>query len=301
MDKYLPSKKFLKFFAIVLLLILVGWLISFFFSNKSNYESKNDVKDLVADANQNNIYTRDTDGDGVYDWEEGLWGTSPTNPDTNDDGVSDGDEIKKRKEQIKKNNNLTNQSDQEKGLNQTELFAREFFATASLVNQQGGLSSEALKSFSDSFGNSVSNSKIKDPFTLTNVKLSSLSPQEYKTSLDKAYTKLLDSGLDEFVVIYKFSAGDATAKSDIDELITLYQDLSNNLLNLPAPYAIAGTHLSMINNAAKISIALSNISELNEDPLTSVIGLRQYDEYSKAFQKSLGDLANYFDSNGIIY
>ena len=44
-----------------------------------------------------NLITRDTDLDGVLDWEEGLWGTDPTKKDTNDDGVFDGVEIAKLK------------------------------------------------------------------------------------------------------------------------------------------------------------------------------------------------------------
>lgn len=35
----------------------------------------------------------DSDGDGLKDWEEGLWGTDPHNKDTDGDGTSDGDEV----------------------------------------------------------------------------------------------------------------------------------------------------------------------------------------------------------------
>ncbi len=35
----------------------------------------------------------DTDGDGLLDWEEALWGTDPKNKDTDRDGTSDGEEV----------------------------------------------------------------------------------------------------------------------------------------------------------------------------------------------------------------
>lgn len=35
----------------------------------------------------------DTDGDGLLDWEEALWGTDPKNKDTDRDGTSDGTEV----------------------------------------------------------------------------------------------------------------------------------------------------------------------------------------------------------------
>ena len=43
------------------------------------------------------LVNRDTDGDGLLDWEESLWDTDPNNKDTNGDGVSDSVEIAKIK------------------------------------------------------------------------------------------------------------------------------------------------------------------------------------------------------------
>jgi hypothetical protein len=36
---------------------------------------------------------KDSDGDGLPDEEEGEWGTDPFDPDTDDDGLSDGEEV----------------------------------------------------------------------------------------------------------------------------------------------------------------------------------------------------------------
>ena len=41
-----------------------------------------------------NIFEKDSDNDGLKDWEEVLWKTDPNNPDSDKDGVSDGEEIK---------------------------------------------------------------------------------------------------------------------------------------------------------------------------------------------------------------
>ncbi|MEI7728667.1 MAG: LamG-like jellyroll fold domain-containing protein [Verrucomicrobiota bacterium] len=60
------------------------------------------LPDYIEDANGNGIWDgpaetnwrlADTDGDGLSDWEEIYYGTDPTNPDTDYDGVNDGQEL----------------------------------------------------------------------------------------------------------------------------------------------------------------------------------------------------------------
>ena len=43
-------------------------------------------------ASAANALFLDTDGDGLKNWEEDLYGTNPRNPDTNGNGISDRDE-----------------------------------------------------------------------------------------------------------------------------------------------------------------------------------------------------------------
>jgi hypothetical protein len=53
-------------------------------------------EEIIQDLN------RDSDGDGLKDWEEKIYGTDPNNPDTDGDGTSDGDEIKSSRNPLKK-------------------------------------------------------------------------------------------------------------------------------------------------------------------------------------------------------
>lgn len=292
MKKYLPSKTFLKFFGIIIGVAILIWIVSLVFFRKESYESKNKQTDLLS-SEELGVYGMDSDSDGVYDWEEGLWGTDSKKADTNDDGISDFDEISAKRRQIQAESGNDGSADLENDeeLSQTEIFARQFIATASLVDQAGGLTPEALSGFSSSLKQSIESSTIKDPFTLLDIKLGSVSDDEYKKSLETVFADYLKSGLMDLEVIYRFSQNVPGADAEISELVDVYSDLSSKILATTAPHNLAGAHLGMANNSSKIAIALLNISKLSSDPLMSMLGLKQYQEYSAGLEKNINSLA----------
>ena len=292
MNKYLPSKTFMKFFGVIIGVALLIWLISLIFSRSESYENKN-RRDIISEADAS-VYSIDTDSDGVFDWEEGLWGTDSRKADSNGDGVSDRDDIDARKRKIQAENNIEESELNEKDLTQTELFARQFIATASLVDQSGGLSPEALVGFSDSLKKSIEGSTINDPFTLMNIRLRNVSAETYKTSLKSVFDIYLKANITELETIYQYSQGSAKAEQELKRLTTLYTDMSNKFMQMEVPHNAAGPHLGLVNNTAKITIALLHIQQLKTDPLLSMLGLRQYSDYSAAFERNINALADYF-------
>lgn len=289
MNKYLPSKKFIKFFGVVIGIAILVWLVSFLFSETSVFENKK--RQDLAVGESDSVYTIDTDGDSIYDWEEGLWGTDSKKVDTNDDGVSDADEIDARRRELSEENGRSGVVKIDEPLSQTELFARQFIATASLVEQGGGLTPDALEGFSTSLKQSIESSTIKDPFTLLDLKLSSVTLPAYKKSLEPVFAPIMASETMELDAISRLAEGDASAEVEVAKVAELYANLSAKLIVTPAPHSLAGPHLGMVNNAAKISIALFNIGKISEDPLLAMLGLKQYQDYSAALEKNINVLA----------
>ncbi len=76
------------------LAIVLG--LSIFYSQKENRIEINLGK-IASDAAEKNTPTgaanKDSDADGLKDWEERIYGTDPFNPDTDGDGYLDGEEI----------------------------------------------------------------------------------------------------------------------------------------------------------------------------------------------------------------
>jgi len=88
------SKKFTKKINIflVVFIMLIGCLIGGYAILKSKNSKADILEQLAQNFNMENIID-DYDFDGLADWEEKIYKTSPTNPDTDGDGYLDGEEV----------------------------------------------------------------------------------------------------------------------------------------------------------------------------------------------------------------
>lgn len=289
----------MRFIGIVILVAIVVWIVSMAYNKKQIFNAKGDSNSKVADSETNNLYIQDSDEDGIYDWEEGLWGTDPNKEDSDADGVSDGEEIAIRKKEVQAENNLSEEDPGSESSNQTEIFARQLLSTASLAEQQGGLSAESMEDFSKAFGDSIASSTIPDRFTLADLKLSSVSNAAYKAELAKAFDEYRKANISELGSIYRLANDDASASGDLERIAQLYAKLSDNLLKIQTPHAIAGTHLVLANNSLKLSIIFESMKALAEDPLSAVAGFKQYQKYSLEMESAIIRLTAYFSSVGV--
>jgi hypothetical protein len=78
----------------------------------------NDQEDIngngIVDDGETDPYNRDTDGDGLWDWNElNIYGTDPINHDSDSDGITDGREVYSCGEQLFD----TNKSSQHEAVN----------------------------------------------------------------------------------------------------------------------------------------------------------------------------------------
>ena len=71
---------------ILVIIVIVGGLILLLNSKKEK-----ELKSPISELSEENY--KDSDNDGLRDWEEELYGTNPLNPDTDGDGYSDGQEV----------------------------------------------------------------------------------------------------------------------------------------------------------------------------------------------------------------
>ena len=100
---YLPSKKFIFAVLISLIIVTAGFLI---FTSVKKQETAKQEPQINKPAISQEI-AKDSDNDGLPNWEETLWRTDPNNPDTDKDGIPDGQEVKESRNPLLAGNGKT--------------------------------------------------------------------------------------------------------------------------------------------------------------------------------------------------
>jgi hypothetical protein len=297
MNKYLPSKKFIKTISITLLVGAVLFVAGNLVSNKSFFSKQQDAPQDVLTSGDGDFFDMDTDKDGLFDWEEALWGTNPRLKDTDGDGVEDKKFVENKRDEIDSDETYTPDDS-----NETEVFAKQFFTTASVLNQSGSFDQDAVEEFSKSIGQSINNFNMQDKYKLSDIKMSAVLPKDYYNNLNSVFSPLIAKNVSELGIIARIveNPEDQSALNDLSSLLSVYKDIENNLLKTESPYSISGTHLSMINSISKISEILNESRNISQDPLKVTVYLSKYNEVSEKISNDFELFTAYFKQNGII-
>lgn len=98
---FLANAKKSKYLLIILALLLVAGGVFWHYQKPPSPRAIAAVSSAVTKEQINSALTKDSDGDGLKDWEETLWQTDPKNPDTDGDGTTDGEETTQNRNPLK--------------------------------------------------------------------------------------------------------------------------------------------------------------------------------------------------------
>ncbi|MEZ4103105.1 MAG: hypothetical protein R3B55_00855 [Candidatus Paceibacterota bacterium] len=296
MQNYLPSKQFVKTILVTLLAAAVLVVVGKLLSNKSVWENK-DSKSIVSSSENEDFFSKDTDGDGLYDWEEALWNTNPRVKDSDGDGIDDKTFVENKRKTIDADETYKENPD-----NETEVFAKQFFTTAAVLNQGGTFNQDTVDQFSSGINKSIVNFSLKDKYTLSSLKLSNISPDQYRQNISDLFNRLQKPEINELTILAYImeNPNDLDGLDELGNYLAFSDALIKGLLTMNVPNSNAGLHLSYVNNLDKISEIMRSALYIEEDPLRVVTYLSKYDEYSDRLLKDIESFKKYFNSNGII-
>jgi len=320
---FLLWKKFRIVFAILLLVVAIGFLASR--SSRSQYGAigilpANNLNVKIQAEAIKNIVEKDSDSDGLKDWEEALWESDPRKSDTDGDGTPDGEEVALERNpsvagpndkldntpflQKKENDNKYPKKD----LTATDLLAQNLFAEyLSLRGARENIDDTDKNTMIDFVIEKALDAEVNNQYEISDLNIiednSAMTLKKYGNdfiSITQLYSR--DLTQDEIVVFERMLRTEN--QEDVAYLkksASAYDSVADKLKQIKIPNNLALIHLDIINNYSIISDALKNISLTLDDPIRGMNGFAFYLaalEVQRGFFKEIKD---YFDKNKIIF
>lgn len=290
--EYLPSQEFKN--KVIKIIILITVLLIVRYGIYPAIQKTFNKSSLPKNVSVKGFVDIDTDGDGLPDWEESIWGTDPKKKDTDGDGVNDLDYVNS-----KKTGTISNDQ------NETVILSGEFLQTLFALIDKGVTTKEALANLGDAASKSIIRPEIKNTYSEKDFAVSSANTaniKNYYASFKKAYAVFKNSKApDEFdVLAVAISAEDPNQLIDLDQSIAKYRSFEKALVSITVPSDAVKIHMEFTNSIASIADALEKSKVLYTNSVVGINGIVELRLINTELENQIKNLGIYFKNNSLI-
>lgn len=298
-------------------LVLAVLMISAAFLFSSPHSSPTLVS---ADGNEELLREyaeKDTDADGLLDWEETLYNTDPNNPHSHSPDMTDGEAVRA--------NLLVPVVDTTEGPTPEEIiasltgieaapgtitreFARKFFSKyfASRANVVRPTSEEIAQFISTEINALKAETAFRPAYSASDAITVATTNQALRAYVVASEQVLRDSdtgistdALDLFSGLVK--KDDASAAEMLKELGRAYKNAGDASIKVSAPSSITIAHVALANAFAHMGDAITNMGYYGTDPLRGFLGLSQYNDATVEITRAFGGVGAVLEAGGVIF
>lgn len=287
----LPSKRFLirggiaTLIVALVLLAQTSWVRGIFGRKE---------KGLSIDPNQTirQVVGKDSNGNGISDWEEQLWGLDPTKLTT--DGVANKSIIEQKRRSL--------QTNEDGGpLNETDRLARELFSVTTALSQGGA--GRTLSQVGGSIGENMPEPQTAPHYSREDLRLVTTSGRAlitYRRGLEKALASYSATLPEIEVVIQTLETGNTDQLDALNKTIAFYQSLNSQLISLSVPRSVAQYHLDMVNSTYGLAEAFKKMKVLDDNGIQALVGLAEYRTFSAQLDTAAQNLTTFLNEYDIL-
>lgn len=288
--EYLPSKQFTARIVIIILIfgITVGiYQLSIFIKTKIG------KKGQAALLVKPDVIQKDSNDNGIPDWEESLWGLDPKG-----NGEKNKEFILAKRETLAKESGAVIPNGEP--ISENDTLAREFFSVVMSLQESGNLDDTALKAVSDTVGEKIVATPLKDVYTNSSITTIKNNPE----NTDKYYNDVVtimgnyddsDMGKELTFVSVALSHNDKGALAQAAEIAKDYRNIAKDMSKIKVPNSLSSIHLSMINNYEKVAQSIESMSGMLENPIEGMKAIINYKKYTDALATDIQHLSNSLD------
>ena len=275
------------------------------------------VAPTVSASSTSRLLAKDTDGDSLKDWEEQLWKSDSTNPDSDGDGTQDGQEIKSGRNPIiaGPDDNLdvdtvTNKinTETETDLSETDKFSRDLFLKIIAAKKADSPPSEKdLEGFLNASIEQEMKNQPEKNYSEGDFQVDGAdTPEKIKTYGERIAeimnTKPAQPLEDELTIFDRAEKNnDPNELKKLDPLIAQYQWIEDSLLKTVVPKSALLGHIAFTNSIAGMVYSITGLKYVMTDPIRALPGVDAYDENFANFINSLIWFRGYFETAGVTF
>ncbi|GMU74066.1 MAG: hypothetical protein AMXMBFR44_2650 [Candidatus Campbellbacteria bacterium] len=307
-----PSSKIVALAIIVVAVVVASWLIKF----GGKTEGVADTRFTTSDAQKTYVNETDTDGDGLKDWEESLWGFNPKNADSDGDGINDGAEKQELQAQILTQQEAfaqlldPTQDPNWESLSYTEQVTGRLLADYLTFKQTGRALTEkdaaALVENLPTY--EIPTKAAPRVYSLTELRLSNAAGEGALYAYGNEVGSVLsvpenETAPNELLVLVSFmrSGDDAVFVRDLQIVITQYNTVISELLAITVPKSIVVEHLGVINALSAVQNDLRSFYSFTEDPFLALSVFTAYNESTTQRDEAFDALRAALADEGVAY
>ncbi|MEI8174501.1 MAG: thrombospondin type 3 repeat-containing protein [bacterium] len=251
--------------------------------NKQIYQNTNEESGLTYEnVTVGDLVNQDTDGDGIPDWQESLYGLDPTKKETTP-GIPDSSVVSKQSAQNGATTSTKDTIPVAENLTQTEKFSRELFATVAAASQNGAMDQTTIDQLGATLAEKIKNPSIRKVFLLSDIKIiSDDTPQAIKeygnTAGDILKRYPIKTGV--LPILQKFM-GDETNFAILLELNPITNQMNKiieELIKMNVPQSISLLHLDFINSLQRVEENVEDMKLFEKDIIVALSGINQFEK-----------------------
>lgn len=251
---------------------------------------------LSPDTTLGDLVQKDSNGNGIPDWQERLWGLDPTTLYTN--GTPNASVIAQKQKAAGVSATISGSSE-----NNTDKLARDLFALSTTLGANQSVDDSTLASVAGELGRQITidiNTSTYKSSDIHTIPTTATSLRTYRTRLQTTLTKYGADAPNIEIVLSALEKGDFSNLEQLSAAATQYASVAKSLKSIPVPIGVAAFHLDIMNGFAGMAKSFVYLKDIDTDGLDALSGLAVYKNYSQLFSNAVTNLNEYLAKYDIL-
>lgn len=269
--------------------------------SSKNTENKQLAVSLLESKDGVDDYT-DTDNDGAYDWEEKLWPElDPNNPDSDGDGVLDGQYIQNQRQIQQRQRQEKSSVVVESNLSETEKLGRLYLSALLAIEQSGGeITPEDQEKINENIRQYITALPVGEKkYTRSDVLLvedTQENAYKYRDTMTDIFIKYPVSSRDiELIILSSSGPENAEYQGLLRAAEIKYAKYLQTISEIQVPRVIATHHVDLLNSISHLHGSFQNILDQDQDELKSLTSLLQIESVMNQVVEAITNINTFFD------